>query len=741
MSDVVASILIVTWNRRAEVARAIRSALAQTCARKEIVVVDNGSTDGTAEMVRSEFPDVHLVRSERNLGCPSGRNFGFGHCRGRYIYMLDDDGWLKDDAVALCVQRAESDPAIGVVMSRIMLMKEGNVVGQYPLDQPEPGYRADFSGGCSLIRRDALASAGVFPDDFVRQGEETDLALRLLEAGYFCFHEPAAVMFHAMSPVGRNSDEALFYTLRNANRTGLRLWPTPWCLLRPLVSFGHAVRYAVERRAPSLPWRFLASLAGELRSLSRHRRAVSPATFRLFRQLQATPTSRCPSRPSTARPELRREDPRLGSGQGSAPAEPSPLKLMPALSLSNGPDAILHSSPGTCAVLVDRIGPYHFARLSALAMRMRTVAIESFAMDQTYAWSKVTDGGAFERHTLLDQANPGWAQGRALTRRVSETLSRIAPSVVAIPGWSEKSALAALRWCLRTGTPALVLSATFEAGRPRVSWKEAVKRRVVRLFSAGLGGGAPHARYLERLGLTPSSVFQGYDVVDNQHFAARAEAARQEGAALRRSLGLPESYFLTICRFIEEKNLETLLNAYAEYRRKAGAESWKLVLLGDGPLKAALVEQRQRLGLTEDVLMPGFKQYLDLPQYYGLAGAFVLPSGYEPWGLVVNEAMAAGLPLLVSERCGCAADLVAEGQNGFTFAPTDVGRLTELLTQMAAPETDRAAMGEASRRIIARWTPEVFARNLERAAMAASATPRRTAGLFDKLILWALLRR
>jgi GT2 family glycosyltransferase len=295
MSKVVASILIVTWNRRDEAARAIRSALAQTCAGKEIVVVDNGSTDGTAEMVRREFPQVRLVCSERNLGCPSGRNFGFPHCQGRYIYMLDDDGWLKEDAVELCVQRAESNRAIGVVMSRILLVKDGRVHGRYPLDQPEAGYRADFSGGCSLIRRDALVAAGVFPHDFGRQGEETDLSLRLLEAGYFCFHEPASVMFHALSPVGRNAREALFYSLRNANRTGLRLWPMPWCLLRPLVSFGHTLRYAVAGGAPTLPWRFLASLAGDLWSLPRHRRAVSPATFRLFRRLQAAPTTRCPA--------------------------------------------------------------------------------------------------------------------------------------------------------------------------------------------------------------------------------------------------------------------------------------------------------------------------------------------------------------------------------------------------------------------------------------------------------------
>ena len=90
------SIQIVTWNRRDELARCLESALAQTYKNIEIVVVDNASTDDSAQMVGQEFPNVRLVRVEKNLGCPSGRNFGFAHCRGKYIYLLDDDGWLKE---------------------------------------------------------------------------------------------------------------------------------------------------------------------------------------------------------------------------------------------------------------------------------------------------------------------------------------------------------------------------------------------------------------------------------------------------------------------------------------------------------------------------------------------------------------------------------------------------------------------------------------------------------------------
>lgn len=400
--------------------------------------------------------------------------------------------------------------------------------------------------------------------------------------------------------------------------------------------------------------------------------------------------------------------------------------------------------PGvSCAILVDRIGPYHFARLRAAAARFQTIAVEFFGMDSTYAWDKVSGAADFRRFTLIGDAGTARTHrtGPSLAARVSDALTQIAPAVVAIPGWSTQGALAALRWCLRSGTPAVLLSASSEVGRERAVWKEAIKRRVVRLFSAGVGGGTPQAIYLHRLGIPRDNTFLGYDVVDNDYFAEGASTARQNASALRQSLGLPEKYFLCICRFVGEKNLPTLLDAYAAYRRAAGDTAWKLVLAGDGPLKPQLLKLREQLGLIDDVLMPGFRQYHELPPYYGLAGAFVLPSVSETWGLVVNEAMASGLPVLVSDHCGCAADLVRNGENGFTFNPHDPATIAEHLARLASPQTDLTAMGECSRRIVAHWTPDAFAHSLECAVQAARVSPRRRARPADRLLLKLLLSR
>ena len=215
-------------------------------------------------------------------------------------------------------------------------------------------------------------------------------------------------------------------------------------------------------------------------------------------------------------------------------------------------------------------------------------------------------------------------------------------------------------------------------------------------------------------------MFVGYDAVDNAFFAAGADAARSQGEALRVSLGVPQRYLLASSRFIERKNLLGLIKAYANYRAAVGEGAWSLVLLGDGPLRLEIEEQRAKLRLASSLYLPGFKQYYELPAYYALAIGFIHASVSEQWGLVVNEAMASGLPVLVSNRCGCAQDLVLEGRNGWTFNPYDLSAICAALEKLSAlSDGQLAAMGQASRTKIAAWSPHVFARGLAKAGDAA----------------------
>lgn len=391
------------------------------------------------------------------------------------------------------------------------------------------------------------------------------------------------------------------------------------------------------------------------------------------------------------------------------------------------------------AIAFQRLGPYHAARLAgAGAAGVTVTAIEVCSADDTYAWNAVGLDAAQRLVLSRSTASDRFAAHRRRLRSAAE-LNNL--DAVAVPGWASPGALALLSFALDRRIPALLMSDSTAHDEPRRRWKEAVKRRVVGLYSAALVGGAPHVEYAAALGMPRDRIFTGYDVVDNDHFAHGAAAARDRGEALRAELGLPRRYFLASNRFIEKKNLPRLLRAFARYRAQAGEALWDLVLLGDGPLRPALEREVRSLGLEGCVHMPGFKQYDELPAYYGLAGAFVHASTTEQWGLVVNEAMAAGLPVIVSQRCGCAPDLVVHGENGFTFDPFDEAALAACLLRMAGGECGRAAMAAASARIVARWTPRTFAENLLRAAQAAQAGPVRRASALDRALLWALAHR
>jgi glycosyltransferase involved in cell wall biosynthesis len=139
--------------------------------------------------------------------------------------------------------------------------------------------------------------------------------------------------------------------------------------------------------------------------------------------------------------------------------------------------------------------------------------------------------------------------------------------------------------------------------------------------------------------------------------------------------------------------------------------------------------------------LPGFRQIGELPRFYAGAGCFVHASTTEQWGLVVNEAMACGLPVIVSQRCGCAMDLVQEGVNGFRFDPRDTGQLEALLTKVSGAGFPHGEFAEASRRIIADFGPERFARGMKAATSHALRKGPYRAKAFDRLILDLVCRR
>lgn len=393
------------------------------------------------------------------------------------------------------------------------------------------------------------------------------------------------------------------------------------------------------------------------------------------------------------------------------------------------------------AIYFRMFGPYILARLNGAAARMPVIGIEGSRRSTAYAWEPREAEEHFERRTLFQQGSVDEHPARTVIAAVRAALDDADPDVVCVMGWSYTEALATLGWALDHGRHAILLSESTASDAVRQGWREAVKRWVVGLCDAALVGGEPQRGYVEALGMPADRVFIGYDAIDNDFFARGAAAALNDAQALRARHALPERYFLASCRFIEKKNLARLLDAFAAYRAATDGAPWDLVLIGDGDLRPVLEQQAKTLGIADAVHFKGFRQYDDLPVFYGLAGGFVHVSTVEQWGLVVNEAMATGLPVVVSGNCGCASDLVEEGVNGWIVDPLDTAAIAARLVDMAAPHTDRRAMGERGRLIVAAFGPDRFGDGLAQAIAAARTMPVRRHAFLARTALSLLALR
>jgi len=291
---------------------------------------------------------------------------------------------------------------------------------------------------------------------------------------------------------------------------------------------------------------------------------------------------------------------------------------------------------------------------------------------------------------------------------ISDALDDLNSDVIGVNGWSLPGSTEALSWAVRRGRPAIVFSESNEFDSRRYWPRELLKKVILKGFSCAMVGGQSHRRYLRSLGFPDNRIFDGYDVVANEHFSM--EGAQSRVTNFLKEKGLPKRYFLTCSRFALKKNLETTINAFHRYRASSKeVEPCELVIIGSGETEGRLRQAVQRNGILDVTHFVGAVPYEELPAYYASATAFIHASTVEQWGLVVNEAMASGLPVLVSRTCGCAEDLVEEGANGFTFDPLDAETAAKALAEISKNEELRQRMSRRSKEIIRHWSPARFA--------------------------------
>jgi len=296
---------------------------------------------------------------------------------------------------------------------------------------------------------------------------------------------------------------------------------------------------------------------------------------------------------------------------------------------------------------------------------------------------------------------------RGIYRRLRNIDGSPAFDALWVHGYASINALQAILAANALGIPVLLRAESWLADRARSPLKLFAKSLFLHdlrhLIAATLPIGTVNAAYWSHYFGRNFLQFPMPYAVDNAYFSLRAEEAAATEPALRAKLNLEphRPIILFASKLQTRKHADHLVEAYSALLKMTTSDPY-LVIVGDGEERENLQSRCQALGL-KDVRFAGFQNQSVLPQYFRLADVFVLPSRHEPWGLIVNESMAAGCPVIVSTDVGSGADLVTNGVEGFIYPVGDIPALTHALARVLASPEIAAAMGEAARRRIATW--------------------------------------
>lgn len=362
------------------------------------------------------------------------------------------------------------------------------------------------------------------------------------------------------------------------------------------------------------------------------------------------------------------------------------------------------------AVFYTHLGPYHSARLNALnKIFPRTCAVEIASGEKIYPWKYDRSLYSFKRKILFPEDSIDDVPVKAQCESVQVFLDEFNPDFIAVAGYGEPSMRAAAAWARKNNVPVILLFASTMKGNRRPFLKEIIKRFWIRQYSAVAALGTAAEEYALALGVPKHKIYKIGNVVDNQYFTGTVEKLKNKANEIRSQYGLPKKFFVCVSRFSEEKNLFGLLDAFVLYRRSGG--EWDLVLVGGGPLQSDIQKHISDNNI-KGVHLFGWHSYDELPIFYMLGSGLILPSFRETWGLVVNEAMACGLPVLVSRNCGCEPDLCREGVNGYSFEPENLEEIKNTMLKIYNLEISNSA--RQSQRIISNFTPETWADKIKK---------------------------
>lgn len=343
------------------------------------------------------------------------------------------------------------------------------------------------------------------------------------------------------------------------------------------------------------------------------------------------------------------------------------------------------------AILFTQFAPYHLDRIEAAARRLagraEVVAIECAPASRTYDWEPPRAIAWVEQITLFPgrvYETIGWRERYAAWRRATEGTELV---LTGVP-YSEPDMIA-LAWARRgEGLRTIAMTCSKADDAPRGVLREWGKARLLGGFSGAVVAATRSRDYLRGLGFARKPILPGYNTLSMERI--------RDQAAGRGAIAWEERPFVFVGRLVDKKNLPCLIEAYARYAAQAGEGARKLVLVGKGPLEDSLRAQTARLDLERQVRFAGHVDSTGVARQIADALALVLVSREEQWGLVVNEAVALGIPLIASSAVGACDALVRDGMTGRVVDAHSAGEIAAAMLDLASDEPRWQAMAAAA---------------------------------------------
>ncbi|MHA2010229.1 MAG: glycosyltransferase family 2 protein [Promethearchaeota archaeon] len=288
------SFIIATFNRKKELRESINTILKQNYSPIEIIIFDNGSTDGTFEMISKEFSEIsslNYYKSMSNLGACLGKNEGIKRAKGEFMVIMDDDAEIKDkNSVQKILNKFEKDKEIGLLHLKSVNYYTG-ITDRKEFPHKNKSLNPDrefetsyFVGVGHAVRKDVFNKAGLYPNFTPIWGGELDLSFRILEAGYKILYFPDVVLLHKVSPRGRVSKKKYWEkALENRIRTSIRNLPMRYVIVSSIIW----TLFVLYKTGGNLlvPIKAYESVLKDLKELKRERKVLKPHTIKRIKDL------------------------------------------------------------------------------------------------------------------------------------------------------------------------------------------------------------------------------------------------------------------------------------------------------------------------------------------------------------------------------------------------------------------------------------------------------------------------